>query len=274
MPKNGQLTGGLPAHTGCADRVGGEHRRSHLNSVFLTAQWRFLVMLNFPIEPRVLSPYVPRGTELDAWNATTYVSLVAFQFVDTKVRGIAIPLHRDFEEINLRFYVRSTCPERRRGVVFVREVVPRFAIAFIAKWLYNENYVACPTRSTIEPPVADTGGSAVYGWKNNGQWLTIGAEFSGAPELPTRGSEEEFITEHYWGYSSQRDRNTVEYRVEHPQWRVWPATGFTALGDFGNFYGPQFGSALAQAPTSVFVADGSPVTVREGAKLVITPPEP
>ncbi len=241
-----------------------------MSSAFLTAQWRFLVMLNFSIQPSVLEPYVPRGTELDAWNGTTYVSLVAFSFVDTKVRGFSIPLHRDFEEINLRFYVRSTCPDRRRGVVFVREVVPRFAIASIAKWIYNENYVACPTRSTIDPQVADNGGSAIYGWKHNGQWLTIGAEFSGVPELPAEGSEEEFISEHYWGYSCQRDGSTVEYRVEHPQWRVWTATKFTALGDFGDFYGSQFGAALAESPTSVFVADGSPVTVREGVKLMVT----
>ena len=152
-----------------------------VNPAFLTAQWRFLVMLNFAIEPLVLESYVPRGTELDTWNGTIYVSLVALSFVDTKVKGFAIPLHRDFEEINLRFYVRSTCPERRRGVVFIREVVPRFAIALIAKWLYNENYAACPTRSAIRQPVAGGSGSASYGWKHNGQWLTISAEFAGVP---------------------------------------------------------------------------------------------
>ncbi len=238
-----------------------------MSPLFLTAQWRFLVMLNFGIEPSVLKSYVPRGTELDTWNGTTYVSLVAFSFVDTKVKGFAIPFHRDFEEINLRFYVRSTCPERRRGVVFIREVVPRFAIALIAKWLYNENYAACPTRSAIRQPVAGGSGSASYGWKHNGQWLTISAEFAGVPALPSKQSEEEFITEHYWGYSSQRNGSSLEYRVEHPQWSVWPATSFTAQGDFGSFYGPQFGPVLAGSPMSVFVADGSPVTVREGAKL-------
>ncbi len=239
-----------------------------MEPVFLTAEWRHLAMLNFPIEPHVLEPYVPCGTELDAWNGTTYVSLVAFSFRNTRVKGLPIPFHRSFEEINLRFYIRSYGPEGlRRGVVFVREVVPRRAIASVARWLYNENYVACPTRSTITGRGPDQGGSVSYSWRHRGQWLTIGAEHSSAPELPVENSEEEFITEHYWGYSSQTDGSTVEYRVEHPQWRVWPATKYTAAGDFGSFYGPAFTAALRQTPTSVFVADGSPVVVRKGATL-------
>lgn len=113
-----------------------------MSTVFLTAEWQRLVMLNFPIEPQALQRYAPRGTEIDAWEGTSFISLVAFRFLNTRVRGLAIPFHRDFEEINLRFYVRSRGPEGwRRGVVFIREVVPKQAIASIARWLYNENYV-------------------------------------------------------------------------------------------------------------------------------------
>jgi len=239
-----------------------------VRSVFLTAEWRHLVMLNFAIEPAALMPLVPRGTELDSWKGTTYVSLVAFSFLDTRVKRLPVPFHRDFEEINLRFYVRAHGSEGpRRGVVFVREVVPRLAIAAIARWLYNENYVACATRSTIAGSIGDGGGSATYSWKHRGQWLTIGAEYCGDPALPSENSEEQFITEHYWGYSSKRDGSTIEYRVEHPQWRVWPAMRHTAAGDFSGFYGSEFAAALARTPTSVFVADGSPVVVRNGAPL-------
>ncbi len=121
----------------------------------------------------------------------------------------------------------------------------------------NENYVTCPTRATISGQRLDEGGSASYSWKHRGEWLTIGAGYSGPPTCPLPDSEEEFITEHYWGYSTQRDGGTVEYRVEHPQWQVWPATEYTAEGDFAAFYGSEFAGALAQIPTSVFVADGS-----------------
>ena len=186
-----------------------------MTSVFLTAEWRRLVMLNFPIAPEALQKHVPKGTELDDWEGTTYVSLVAFLFLDTKVKGLAIPFHRDFEEINLRFYVRSRGPEGwRRGVVFVREVVPKQAIALIARLLYNENYLACPTRSSVIDPSEKEAGSVKYDWQYDGKWLSIGAEFSGEPNLPDKNSLEEFITEHYWGYSTQRDGGTVEYQVK------------------------------------------------------------
>ena len=241
---------------------------SNLKGAFLTAEWHRLVMLNYPIDPAVLLPYTPRGTEIDAWQGTTFVSLVGFLFLDTRVKGVAIPLHRNFEEINLRFYVRARGPEGwRRGVVFVREVVPRPAIALMARLLYNENYLACPTRSRVEDPAADRPGIAEYAWKHDGAWLTIGAEYRGESALPAEGSEEEFITEHYWGYSSQRDGGAVEYRVEHPRWRVWPASRTKIEGDFSGFYGPDFHLALDAGPTSAFVAEGSAVTVRGGTPL-------
>ena len=225
-------------------------------------------MLNFPIEPKALQEHIPKGTELDHWEGTTYVSLVGFLFLDTKVKGLAVPFHRDFEEINLRFYVRSRGPEGwRRGVVFVREVVSKQAIAFFARLLYNENYLACPTRSSVVDPSGDTTGSVEYGWRPDGQWLSIGAEFSGEPSLPGKNSLEKFITEHYWGYSIQRDGGTMEYQVEHPQWKVWEATYPTMSGDFVGFYGPEFSPFLQSPPSSAFVADGSPVIVRNGNRM-------
>jgi uncharacterized protein YqjF (DUF2071 family) len=239
-----------------------------MNAAFLTAEWRRLVMLSFAIEPQVLRLYTPRGTEIDEWRGATYVTLVGFLFLNTKVKGIAIPFHRDFEEINLRFYVRSRGPEGwRRGVVFIREVVPRRTIASVARWLYNENYVACPTRSTTRDPSGTTPGRAEYNWNHEGHWLTIGADYAGASSHPAEGSQEEFITEHYWGYAIQRDGGSVEYRVEHPQWRVWPATQATLDGDLTGFYGPEFASALTRSPSSAFVADGSPVIVRNGNRI-------
>lgn len=224
-------------------------------------------MLNFSIEPRVLEPLVPAGTMLDRFDGTVYASLIAFDFLDTRVKGVAIPFHRSFEEINLRFYVRrEVAGEVRRGVVFVREVVPRRAIAWLARALYNENYVARRTRRSFTPR-PDGGGSIGFEWRDRGDWLHLGAEYCGDPSLPLPGSEEEFITEHYWGYSTQRDGGTVEYRVEHPQWRVWRASSWSMDGDFRRFYGDVYGPALERPPTSVFVAEGSAVKVRQGEKL-------
>lgn len=235
--------------------------------VFLTARWERLVMLNYDIDPAVLAPYVPEGTELDAWRGSTFFSLVGFRFLDTRVKGVPIPFHRDFDEINLRFYVRAPGPEGpRRGVVFVREVVPKIAIAAVARLFYQENYVACPTDSDVRDPAGDRPGIAEYRWTSGGNDLAIGARFTGEPTLAVSGSEEEFTAEHYWGYAAQRDGSTVEYRVEHPQWRVWRADGTVARGDFAAFYGAEFGAAIARGPRAAFVAEGSDVSVRSGVR--------
>jgi uncharacterized protein YqjF (DUF2071 family) len=238
---------------------------------FLTAAWRDLVMINFEIDPAVVRPLVPRGTELDGWGGRTLASLVGFRFLDTRVLGLAVPGHRDFEEVNLRFYVRRPAPDGpRRGVVFVREIVPKAAVAWAARSMYNENYVAWPMRHEVRLPDGSGGqarGFAVYGWHTGGRWHELGASVDGEPAFPAPGSQEEFITEHYWGYTRQRDGSTIEYQVEHPQWRVWPATDAKFSCDVAAVYGAQFQPFLTAAPASAFVADGSPVTVRRGVRL-------
>ena len=78
---------------------------------FLTAEWRYLVMLNYQIEPDLLRPFLPQGTELDSWQGQTFVSIVGFNFLNTRLLGLPIPGHINFEELNLRFYVRRKGPE-------------------------------------------------------------------------------------------------------------------------------------------------------------------
>ena len=233
--------------------------------VFLTAEWRHLAMFNYVVDPALLAPLVPAGTEIDFFGPRTFVSLVGFRFVDTRLFGVPIPFHRNFDEVNLRFYVRRReGTDWRRGVVFIRELVPRWAVATVARVLYNENYVACPMRSAIAIPEGQGGrGSVEYGWRLGGEHR-MRAEFRGLPTLPTPGSIEEFIIEHYWGYVVQRDRSARQYRVEHPPWRIWSAEPVRFDGDPTVCYGPDFGAILKGPPDSALVAEGSPISVRFG----------
>lgn len=244
---------------------------------FLTAEWRYLAMLNYEIEPAVLQPLVPAGTELDQWRGRTFVSVVGFLFLKTRVLGIPVPFHRNFEELNLRFYVRRRAVDGwRRGVVFVKELVPRPAIALVARLVYNENYVALPMRHTLEltnqglaSETLRDGGAVEYGWRWRGEWNSLRAETTGAPEPLVAGSQEEFITEHYWGYAAQTDGGTVEYQVEHPPWRVWQVRDSALHCDAATLYGAGFAAALTGKPSSAFVAEGSPICVRRGVTVVL-----
>ena len=231
--------------------------------VFLSAEWRHLAMLNYEVDPSLLAPLVPAGTELDVWNGRTYVSLVGFMFLKTKVLGVPIPFHRNFAELNLRFYVRrETRDEVRRGVVFVKEIVPRWAIAFVARVVYNENYVSMPMRHAIAVP-----GNVEYGWRHAGRWDRLRVEVAGEAQPLAPGSEEEFITEHYWGYAAQRDGGTMEYQVGHPPWRVWRAVSSELDCDVEHHYGKEFAGTLAAPPVSAFLAEGSPITVQRGVRM-------
>jgi uncharacterized protein YqjF (DUF2071 family) len=252
---------------------------------FLSARWHLLAMLNWEIDPHVLEPLVPRGTELDFHGGRTFVSVVGFLFRETRLLGMLIPWHRHFEEVNLRFYVRrESAGELRRGVAFIKEIVPRWAIAQTARVCYNEPYVALPMRHEVTGPAAEVltaearvqgsgfrvqegGGKVRYGWRLRGQWNSLAVEYEGRPAPLVSGSHEEFIAEHYWGYCRQRDGGTVEYQVEHPPWNVWPAASATLDCDTAALYGRQFADLLSQPPTTAFLADGSAVAVMKPARL-------
>lgn len=239
---------------------------SPLAAPFLSAEWRHLAMASYRVEPELLQPLVPAGTELDLWSGQCLVSVVGFQFLETRVLGVGVPFHRSFQEVNLRFYVRRVVGrETRRGVVFVKEIVPRRAIAWLANALYDEKYITLPMsyedRLDAEPR------SLAYRWQLGEGSYELSVRLEGASYLPDETSEEAFVTEHYFGYTAARDGSTFEYRVEHPRWRVWRAHSFELSGDMAALYGPEVAPFLQNPPSSVFVADGSEVLVRKAVRL-------
>jgi uncharacterized protein YqjF (DUF2071 family) len=229
---------------------------------FLTAEWKNLLMLNYAVDPELLREFVPAGTMLDQFGGKTYVSLIGFEFNATRILRRAIPFHQSFEEVNLRFYVRRG---DRRGVVFIHELVPKFAVAAIARLAYGERYSAVSMSHRVE--LSESGAIAEFSWGSDPRRCTISAETAADEYLPEEGSLAQFITEHYWGYA-QRGGGTKEYQVEHPQWKVSAATTAHFSGDAEKYYGPRFAKALANRPDSAFLAQGSPVTVFKGSRIV------
>lgn len=235
--------------------------------VFLSAEWRDLVMLNYQVDPDLLREHVPSGTELDLFNGSAFVSLVGFRFLRAKVLGaLAFPWHSDFDEINLRFYVkRYEGNDCRRGVVFIREIVPKYLIALIARLAYSENYFCHPMRHRVN--TEETSAMAEYEWRVGRKWCRLYALGSGSPVHPRKGSFEEFITEHYWGYSAGRRCRSFEYRVSHMPWRVWSSTEASFEGDGKSTYGEPLGGILNRGPDSAFIAEGSSVLIYMGRTI-------
>jgi uncharacterized protein YqjF (DUF2071 family) len=236
-------------------------------STFLTAVWRKLIMAQYAVEPATLTPWLPAGLELDLFEGRCYVSLVGFLFGRVRVRGFAIPFHTRFEEINLRFYVVRTESDgiRKRGVVFIREFVPRAAIAVLASSLYEEPYATLPTRHSIL--LAPNSLQVSYRWRHRGAWQSLSVEATPPAQPIAAGSEEEFVTEHYWGYTKRSLGATSEYNVAHPRWTVYPVRSFSIEADFAKLYGDAFAALNHQPPASVLLAEGSEVSVSTGVRL-------
>jgi uncharacterized protein YqjF (DUF2071 family) len=231
-----------------------------MSAIFMKAEWRRLIMANYPIDPAALRPFLPARTELDFWEGETYVSLVGFQFRKVRVRGLLIPFHTNFPEVNLRFYVRYKDGQQwKRGVVFVREIVPLPAVTFFANTLFYERYITLPIR------LADSSDGISlklgYHWKYKGWWNHLVADAAPVPQPLRTGSQEEFITEHFWGYRSADTDRTGEYQVAHPRWDIYKLNWYKIDCYFGELYGAPFAVLNKQDPQSVFLAEGSPVEI-------------
>jgi|APTNR8051073442_1049403.scaffolds.fasta_scaffold01017_8 uncharacterized protein YqjF (DUF2071 family) len=228
-------------------------------SAFLDAEWRKLLMFNYAVDETLLLPYLPYKTEIDRWNGVCYASLVGFMFLNTKMMGLKIPFHVNFEEVNLRFYVRYREGDVwKRGVVFIKEIVPRLAISVVANTLYGEHYETLPMRHQWTETVDAL--TVEYAWKKGG-WHSMKATAENRLVAIEAGSESEFITEHYWGYSQIGTAKTSEYGVEHPKWDVYPVRESSIDVDFETLYGPSFKFLGEAKPLSVFIAEGSSIKV-------------
>jgi uncharacterized protein YqjF (DUF2071 family) len=229
---------------------------------FLTAEWKNLVMANYDIEPSLLDEFVPKGTTLDFHEGKCYASLVAFMFLNTRVLGFPVPFHANFEEVNLRFYIkRETAGETRRGVVFVKEIVPRRAISLVARTFYGEPY------ETWKMSRLQTERKLAYFWSKGNCSNSISVEIGKNQGIPEANSHGEFIIEHYWGYTNRGANRTGEYKVEHPKWELFDVNNAEINVDFEFVYGKKFGFLREAEPQSILLAKGSEISVYKGEKI-------
>ncbi|MBK7932978.1 MAG: DUF2071 domain-containing protein [Pyrinomonadaceae bacterium] len=229
---------------------------------FLTAHWQDLIMANYAVDPSLLEPRLPAGTELDLQDGKCFVSLVGFMFLDTRVLGIPIPYHIDFEEVNLRFYNKRVFNgETRRAVCFVKEIVPRFAISTVARVLYGEPY-ECWSMSHMR-----TETTVSYDWSKGDCRNHLSVEIDQSVGVPAEGTHGEFIIEHYWGYTKRGGNRVDEYKVAHPKWELFSVKNEVIDVDFGGTYGAEFAFLANEKPHSVLLAKGSEVSVYKGARI-------
>ncbi|MFZ1321483.1 MAG: DUF2071 domain-containing protein [Ignavibacteria bacterium] len=241
-----------------------------MSKTFLSAEWRKLLMINYAVDKKILEPFIPFNTLPDLWNGTCYLSLVGFMFLNTRLKNIKIPFHRNFEEVNLRFYVKHFNKEKnewRRGVVFIKEIVSKRALSFIANNLYKENYETMPMSHIWESDQTSGKLTVEYRWKKYEDWNSIKV-ITGMDQIEIeKNSEEEFITEHYWGYTKLNESSTSEYGVTHPRWEMYKTIDHSINVNFENTYGNEFSFLKSEKPVSVFLAEGSEIAVKEGGKI-------
>lgn len=235
-------------------------------NTFLKAEWKNLIFINYEIDSTKLLKYLPFGTELDFWQGKTYVSIVAFDFRETAILGIKFPFHTNFEEINLRFYVKYKDGQNwKRGAVFIKEIVPRSMITLIANSIYNENYATHKTRKSMTNDIDSI--RLKYEWLNKNNWNYVEVDAANFTQNIEPNTEAEFITEHYWGYAKASDYQTTEYEVVHPKWQMYKVNSYKMEIDFKDLYGEEFAYLASAKPSSVFLTNGSKVSILKGKSI-------
>jgi hypothetical protein len=240
---------------------------SSIPPIFLTAEWRKLLMVNYEADVELIKPYLPAGTEPDLFEGRCLLSMVGFIFLNTRLKGWAVPFHQRFEEVNLRFYVRRKVNGQwRRGTVFIAEFVPKPMITLVARSIYGEQYFTKKMNHRLE--IGKDALEATYRWKTR-KWNSLSIRSENRLCEVEAGSETEFIMEHYWGYTQKGQDMTAEYGVEHPRWQVYPTLHYSADIDFADCYGKDFSTLNAINPSSGFLIEGSEILVRDGRKIIM-----
>jgi uncharacterized protein YqjF (DUF2071 family) len=224
--------------------------------VFLSAGWYNLLLFNYSVPPEVLKSYLPEGCELDLYDGSAHLSLVAFQFHNTSVLGIKWPGFTNFSEVNLRFYVKYN---GERGVCFIREYVPSRLVSAIADWLYNEPYKF----AKMSDSVTRDGNllSAEYHLQDGASKMRFFARAENNPHMPGTGTLEHHFKEHELGVGRDKKGRTLTYRVHHPVWRIFPVVDYKIEVDAEGLYGKDFAFLSTDKPNSVVFAEGSEIKV-------------
>ncbi|MBU6413249.1 MAG: DUF2071 domain-containing protein [Planctomycetes bacterium] len=224
---------------------------------FLQAHWSHLCILSYAVDPEVLKPDVPKGLQLDTRDGKAFISLVAFDFDDTLVKGIGVPGCRAFPEINLRFYVRRGTD---RGVCFISELVPNRIVAWVAKQVYNEPYRRFPMTSHIKR--LSDGMEVIHDINVDGHKYRIEVAATNEPPLlPESSSDAHWFKEQQFGFGRDKNGQTVMYEVKHPTWLTYHVTWHQLHFNFARVYGERWGFLSKIKPCSVVLAEGSNVEV-------------
>jgi uncharacterized protein YqjF (DUF2071 family) len=234
-----------------------------MSKPFLTAEWRNLFLATYVVPQGLLQPRLPPGLELDTRAGHAFVSVVAFEFRDTRVLGVPWPGYRNFPELNLRFYVHRGA---ERGVIFVREIVPRRLVAWIARTIYNEPYFVAPF--TAERRDEADRLTMTYRLCFAGREHVLEATGGKPAFRPAEMSDEHFFKEHHWGYGRTRRGEGLRYHVEHPVWDVYPVQGYRIDLDWAAVYGPEWAFLGKASPVSTVFAVGSAVSVYPKGKVM------
>ncbi|HET8854857.1 MAG TPA: DUF2071 domain-containing protein [Salinimicrobium sp.] len=232
----------------------------------LTCHWRNLAFANYIISPEILEKYLPSYTKIDYFDRKCYVSLVGFQFKDIEIAGVKIPFYTDFEEINLRFYVkRFDGTTWRKGTVFISEIADKSVLKILANSFLHEKYQTLKTKQEVKEnsDFIETG----YSWKAGRNWQSIEMIGENSPKLVAEGTEPHFIMDRPWGYQKYDALTTNEYEVSHPQWKILPVSTFDINVDFKESFGSAFSILNGILPHSVILAEGSLVSVKGMNKI-------
>jgi hypothetical protein len=238
-------------------------------SVFLKATWQNLIQLVYTAPIDEVQTLLPEGLTPEIFDGKAHIILSALEFRQTRVKGLKIPFHVHFPEINLRIPVRK---QGVTGVYFLRQYVPKHCIAVVAKRIYHEAYEAYPMEFLVQHvPDADEGTSIMEChcklWKKEDtldiQVYAVEPENyipvdENHPPEPAVG-DADFIT----GFGTNDKQEIIEYRIEHRKQEFFEVREWSIRGDLTKIFDDCIPKGISEMPIHVSFSHGQAVKITQ-----------
>ncbi|HVR74733.1 MAG TPA: DUF2071 domain-containing protein [Planctomycetota bacterium] len=183
--------------------------------------WRHLLFMHWPVPREALQLFIPPGLELEERDGTAWLGIVPFTMTGVRPRLVPpIPGLSSTHELNVRTYVTAG---GKPGVWFFSLDASSRSTVWGARTFFHLPYFHARMGLQTDGEAVTLSSRRIEPRTNPAE-LQVSYAPTGAVHLAPRGSLDEWLTERYCLYTTDRRGRLRRSKIHHPPWLLQAAS--------------------------------------------------